>query len=197
MGLPVQGVVDAEGFINEEFVARHGVKWSPALVIGGREQSAKSVAKWLTEGGGVLKVRGESVEEAALFVAACTSQLEGDAAETTTNRCVFVSEPDALDLLTGLGIQHIVVALNNDVRRRATSLNAPSVKLIAVDGRSAGSRPDTHDVELARIKRRACEDALVAMGISQAQAGRVARESKGSLTALLWTIATEGDEPLP
>lgn len=197
MGIPVQGVLDSEGYIREEFFARYGVEWSPALVIGGRDKSAKSLAEWLVGGSGVLKVRGESVEEAAFFVAACTSQLRGDAAEAIDSRCMFVDEPDALDLLTGLGTQHIVVALRHEVRRRAKSINAPSIRLIAVDGRCAGSRPDSCDIELERIKRKACEEALVALEFAEARAGRAARESKGSLTALLWSIATEEDEPLP
>lgn len=197
MGVPVAGMCDHEGYIRESYEAEYGLEWSPDFIIGGRDESRQAILKWVQEPTPVLRVRGESSEEAALFVAACLDGIVNEDGVRLDNRILYVDAPDALDHLSGLGSTHIVVSLNPETRKRAASLGSPSIRTIAVLGQGAGAPSENKGVELGRVKRKSCEEALKSMGVAESEAIRMSRGSKGSLIALLWSVATEADEPLP
>ena len=198
MGIPVEGMRDLEQFISEEFVARYRIKWMPELVVGGRNEALDKLHQWLNSDAREFTVEGESVEEAAAFIAAAIQLLAVDAARSIESRLLFVDRPEAVAYMTTATSVHFVVPLTPEVRRRVIGTASSLLRVIVPSVSTVGHESRVQNsARLGRIRRAACESALSKMEISPQRIDRIASEFKGSLTASLWMISPVEDGSLP
>jgi hypothetical protein len=167
-------------------------------LIGGRTSAQEAIVRWIGSDAREFRVEGESEEESCAFIAAVVaSLLEANRAQVS-GRLLFVSDPRALDYLSHLQTAHFLVPLTAEVRRRAEGLSASSIRMLVPRMRMVpfgGESRERQTVKLGTVQRVACADALRDMGYTDQAADRISRESKGSLTAVLWMIAQERDAP--
>lgn len=200
MGIPVEGMLRLDEYMRQEMDARHGRPIPPALLVGGRTAAQETIVRWIESDSREVRVEGESLEEGAAFIAAVAGTLPDENRAQVTDRLLFVSDSRALDYLSHLQTAHFLVPLTAEVRRRAEGLGASSIRMLVPRMRMVPAGEESRErqtVKLGTIQRTACADALRAMGCTNQAADRISRESKGSLTAVLWMIAQEHDAPFP
>jgi len=199
MGLPVEGLLGLEEYVRQELDARYGRAITPDLVIGGRTDSQEALTAWIESDSRDVRVEGESIEESCAFVAATVLALPAEKRSHVDARLIFASDPTVLDLFAPLQTTHLLVAMAPEVRRRAEAMDSPSVRILVPRMRMAGASHDPSErttIKLGTIHRNKCAESLRTLGYTNQRSDRISRESKGSLTAVLWMIAQEHDTPL-
>ena len=197
MGLPIEGLVDVELF-KGELDAIYGFAIPPALLIGGRLDASGALANFFENGPAAIEIEGESVEEAAGFIAATILSLPSEKREWASSRTLFAQTPEVLDFVSLSPSVQFVVPLTTEARRRARALPSRGMHLLIPTVRTAGTPAGGEGkIRLGSIKRAACQDALIGSGANERRAQRIARECKGSLTAALWMAARGPDTALP
>jgi hypothetical protein len=200
MGHPVEGMRDLEMFKKEELDARYGINILDELLIGGRNDSVTALHGWIDSDSMVIRIEGESVEEASAFIAAAIDTLsdERDQKEKVISRFLFAHKPEVIDFLASLKTTHFIVALTSEVRNRAMAIGSPTLRIIVPKTRAVGDVVQKEaSLKLDPVRRNSCEQALSNMGLPLWRAQRIAQESKGSLTAIFWMIDEEHDISLP
>jgi hypothetical protein len=193
IGVPIDGLRDLEEFKSQEFDARYGLRVSPELIIGGRDESLKELQTFLSSDARVTRIEAESPEEAVAFIWAAVITLPQQQRESLESRILFVNSPEALDYLSSLQEAHLIVPMTPEVRNRAVTLNSPRIRVIIPDSTSPSSSGQKSSIKLPTISRQACEEALVSSGFLRQKAQRIARESKGKLAAIFLMVAEEYD----
>lgn len=193
VGVPVEGLRDLDAFKLEEFDARYGVRVSPELVIGGRDESLKELQTFLSSDARATRIEADSTEEAVAFIWAAVVTLPEQQRESLESRIVFVNSPEALDYLSSLQEAHLIVPMTSEVRSRVLTLDSPRIRVMIPDARTPSNSGQKSSIKLSTISRQACEEALVSAGFLRQKARRIARESKGKLAAIFWMVAEEYD----
>jgi len=195
---PLDGFRDVNGFVREEITARFGRPVPPSLLIGGREDAATTLKKWIGGNEREVRVQGESGSEAAMFTAAVLNSLSKEEQEAIASRVVFMDKPVSADWFTLAPIAHIIVPTNDEVKRKLKALDSPAIRLIVPEPqRNADPIPETRCIQLGPVQRASCEETLKNMGLEPVRVRRIAKESRGSLNAVLWMLDREGDQQLP
>ncbi len=198
MGVPVEGMRDVETYFKEELDARYGIDILPELIIGGREDEKTKLKTWLEKNHSELRIEGESLEEAAAFIAATILTSDTSEKEQLLSKTLFIDRPETVDFLTTLDSSHIIVALNPETKNRAKAINSEKLKVLVPTARqNITPQKQSNTLDLKNIHRQPVEETIELMGLTHQDSRRIAKESKGSLTAILWMIAREHDIPFP
>jgi hypothetical protein len=197
LGLAVDGVRDLDLF-QRELKNDFDQKLFADLLIGGRSESETKLSKWIQSDSVSLRIEGESFDEVAAFVAAAISKLSDNLNDQIGARVVFIDKPDALNFFAAPWSTTIAIPTTPETSRRLRAIPAKGMRVIIPGSRFAGDiQQDADSIKLGTIKRDSCKSTLEAIGMLPARADRIARESKGSLTALLWMVSQVSDTPLP
>jgi hypothetical protein len=199
IGIPVESFRDIDLYLDEFCMQYRSIKIPDELVIGGRGDVATSLSDWINCDSKEIAVQGESVEEAAIFIAATIRKMPNEKRQQISNKVLFVDGQTFLDFLALSRSQHLVVPLNNEVYKRAKALQLQHVRLIVPLKKLEGylTKGGERVVKLGSIHRRPCCEIMNTMGIPSHKAERRASESKGSLLALLLLLGGRQDEDLP
>jgi hypothetical protein len=189
-GLPAEGLFDAEQYIRK-FGIGFGVSTiSPELIVAGRVDDLARVGDVVFRGTGEAHVRGESIEEAAAFLAAA-SLLDS---RTNVNNIpiVFADSHANLPVLATFGAELTLVPVDTEALTRAKGLPGQQWRIVTLGAEAAGSNgPKESGLTLGRCKRVAVEQHLVEkMKVDEHKARQIARDTKGSLIALLWLVGS-------
>lgn len=199
IGIPIDSFRDVDLFLNEFCMPYGGIKVPDELVIGGRDDVVAELSNCINCDSKEIVIQGETVEEAAAFIAATIRKLPNEKGQQISTKTLFVNEQSAIDFLASCRSQHFVVPLNNEVYKRAKALQLQHVRLIIPLKKLEGyfTRGGNKLIELGLVHRRPCCEILNNMGIPSHKADRIASESKGSLLALLLLLGGWQDEDLP
>jgi len=185
---------EVSAYVDEEVNAKYGISVAPSLLVGGRKEEYEELVAWLESERLQHRIIGDTVEEAAAFIAGVVLEMD-DARAYFESRLLFVCQPEALQLLASAEIPYIVVPLSEDVRKKAASLASKGVRILhpcqSVEHAQVANQGET---VLNPLRRESVEESLQSMGIRRENASSVARESKGSLLAVFWQIQESGGE---
>jgi hypothetical protein len=197
-GVPVNGLRDIDLFWKEFSNKYNYPKLSPDVIVGGRLEAEKEILACIENRKQLIAIQGESPEEAYTFAAAVVLRVHDKLGDVLRARTVFIDSPEAADWLSSLHAEHLVIPTTVEARRRVLALNSQNLHIVDPRDRHGPGRDVTAPpITLGQIRKPDCEKALVASGLSPQMAARIATQSKGSLTALLWGLSLGPDTPLP
>jgi hypothetical protein len=189
-GLPAEGLYDAEQYIRKLGVGFGVSALSPELVIAGRDQDVKRLTALVVESNAEIHIHAESIEEAAAFLASASLK-EADAYGMKPPLVFSDSQAD-LNLLATCGAQLTLVPVDSEALARFKIVGVLKWRAIFPEVKSTAPRTDVgHSLTLGQSKRPAIEHHLIdQMGFPDHRARPIARDSKGSLIALLWLVGS-------
>jgi len=190
-GLPAEGLYDAEQYLRRVGVGFGVSAISPELIVAGRDEDMKHLAELILQSNAEVYVRGESVEEAAAFLAA-DSLLEADAYGKKPP-LIFADSRANLNLLATTGAEATLVPVDSEALARIKLITGHEWRLVIPEVESVARPLSTggKSLKLGRCKRAAIEQHLIEeMKFSEHKAKQIARDTKGSLIALLWLIGS-------
>lgn len=198
-GAPADDIDDAESGwyrVIEEPLDRDV---SAALVQGGRIDEATALRSWLLRPTGDLSVAGESADEVVAFVLAAVRNAAPESPEAHLGPRLLVARGrSAIHFLGSLHSPHVVVVADPGLGAELRAAKLDHVHLVLpVPERATASRADHVAIRLPAMKREAIVRELVRMGVDGQTADRVARESRGSLHAVLWGLGSRALHLLP
>jgi len=189
-GVPVDDIDDLATAWRRLVEEPMGRSVGPALVIAGRTQAANTLRDWLLNPQGDMELVAESAEEMVLFVAAVAQECMSGPDPTDPSARLLVARGRSAVQYFGAVQSPLVIVLEDaglvhEMRSRRTSQVSFVVR---AERAAASSRPGSTLVELGPVRRIAVEDALIKHGHEREHADRIARASKGSLDAVLWSL---------
>jgi hypothetical protein len=184
IGIPVDSFSDTDIFLDESCILYGSIKIPDNLIIGGRTDTLTRLSNWINSASTEIVVQGESIEEAATFVAATIRKLPKEQSQQIASRTLFINEKSGIDFLATSRSQHFVVPLGNEVYKRVKALSLPNVRMIVPLTELQGKGGDDV-IKLGPVQRRPCCEIINKMGYSSNKADRIASQSKGSLAKLL------------
>ena len=122
IGIPIDSFKDIDLFLNELCAQYRGTKIPDDLIIGGRDDSLSKLSNWIESDSKEIFIQGESIEEAAVFIAATIRKLPKEQAQQISAQTLFIEQQEAIDFLASCLSQHFMVPLNNEVYKRAVAL---------------------------------------------------------------------------
>jgi len=187
-GLPAEGLYDTEQYL-KELGTRFGALLSPELVVAGREKQSETLCNLLVRDSGTVRVCGESIDEAAAFSAAC---FVNNADTLVDNPPLVLADFRAnLTLLATHNTKMTLVPLDSETIARAKSLSQAGWRMILPEVAAGNSDEKKGEVVLGRMGRAATEKYLVEyLELPEREIRKLARDSKGSLVAMLWLIGS-------
>ncbi len=187
-GLPVEGLFNAEQYMRKQGI-QFDVSLSSELIIAGRNEAKRAVANSLSQSNQPFCVYGESVDEAAAFLAA-TALTEKEVL-SDIHPLIFANGHANLNLLATFNDPLVIVPLDPKALSKVKTLSQPGWRIVISDIASAKSTNKQNSITLGKCKRESLEKYLVEnMEISEHKSRQIARNSKGSLVALLWMIGS-------
>lgn len=187
-GLPADGLFDAEQYIRKQGI-QFDVLLSPELIIAGRDEAKKAVTNLLSQSNQPFCVYGESVDEAAAFLAA--TALSEKEALSDVPPLIFADGQANLNLLATFNDQLVIVPLDLEALSKVKNLLQTGWRIITLNIANAESKNKKNDATLGQCKRASLEQYLIQnMEIPEHKARQIARNSKGSLAALLWMVGS-------
>lgn len=187
-GLPAEGLYDAEQYIKKQGI-QFGVSLSPELIIAGRDKSKEAICNLLIQSNQSFSIKGESVEEAASFLAA-TSLIEKD----TTSKIppmVFADGQANLNLLATFNNELIIFPLDSEAFAKVKQLSQTGWRIVTPCIINDELKAKENGTILGQCDRNSLEQYLIQyMDITEHKARQIARNSKGSLVAFLWMVGS-------
>lgn len=190
-GLPAEGLYDAEQYLHVVGVGFGVSAMSPGLIVAGRDEDVKYLSELVLQGNAEVSICGESVQEAAAFLAA--SSLKEADAYAKKPALVFADSRANLNLLVTTGAEATLVPVDSEALARAKKISGHKWRLVIpeVESVASPSRTGGKSLTLGRCKRAAMEQHLIEeMKLSEHKARQIARDTKGSLIALLWLVGS-------
>jgi hypothetical protein len=198
LGAPISGLRHIELYWSELAAQYNQTNLSPELIIGGRIEIAGKIRTGIEAGQRIIAIQGESPEEVCAFVAAVILQMAAPTGELLKVRTVFIDTPDAAEWISNLISEYLIIPTTVDARRRIFAINLPYIRIIDPRDRPGpGRQSDNLPIVLGEVKKQSCINALLKMHFSMQNAERIAGQSKGSFTALMWGLSLGPDRPLP
>jgi len=189
-GLPAEGLYDAQ-----QYLCRVGVGFgvspiSPELVVAGRDEDMKHLRDLVLQSNVEVHVRGESIEEAAAFLAA--SSLKEADAYGKKPPLIFADSRANLNLLVATGAEATLVPVDSETLARVKTIVGHKCRLVIPEVESIPAPSSVgKELTLGRCKRAAIEQHLIEkMKLPEHRAMQIARDTKGSLIALLWLVGS-------
>jgi len=191
-GVECSSYWEVSAYVDKEINAKYGISVAPSLLVGGREEEHVELLTWLESESPRHRIIGDTVEEAAAFIAGVVLEMD-EARAFFESRMLFVCQPKALNLLSSAETPYIIVPLSEDVVKTAASLVAKGVRILHPCQRVERMQvAGSGETVLPTLRRESIEESLEAMGMQREEASAIARESKGSLSAVLWQIEESG-----
>ncbi len=189
-GVPAEGLYDAEQYLSKLGTAFGISPIFPETFLAGRDEDLESLDKLLLQSNAEVHIRGESMEEAAAFLAAAS--LKDPDRYSKKPPLIFADGGADLNLLVTSGKALMLVPTDSDALARAKSIPGHTWRLVLPEVASlAPLRNEETSLALRRCKRAAVEQHLVEqMKVPEHKAQEIARDTKGSLVALLWLIGS-------
>jgi len=189
-GLPAEGLYDAEQYIRKLGVGFGVPAISPDLVVAGRNDEVERLRSLVVDSNAEIHVQAESIEEAAAFLASASLK-EPDACGKKPP-LVFADSRANLNLLATCDAELTLVPVDSEALARFRTLEAHKWRAIVPEIKSTAPPSNMgQSLTLGQCKRAATEQHLISqMGFPEHRARRIARESKGSLIALLWLVGS-------
>ena len=126
-GLPAEGLFDSEQYLSRLGVS-FGTTLSPEVAIAGREEKITELRDSMLQSNEVLHICGESVEEAAAFLAACSLK---EAEALSKKPPVVLADSQAnLNLLATFGTEVTIAPLDSEALAKAKGITEPKWRLV-------------------------------------------------------------------
>jgi len=189
-GLPAEGLYDAEQYLRRVGIDFGVSAISPELILAGRDEDMKHLSDLVLQSNAEVYLRGESVEEAAAFLAA--SSLKEANAYGKEPPLIFADSRANLTLLATTGAEATIVPVDSEALARIKTIAGHKWRLIIPEIESFTPLSAVgKNLTLGRCKRAAVEQHLMdKMKFSEHRAKQIARDTKGSLIALLWLVGS-------
>ena len=189
-GLPAEGLYDSEQYLQRLAVGYGLDGLTPELVRSGRDDCVLALDSAFLKSDKDFTICGESAEEAAAFLA--SSALRQPDEYKKKAPLVFADSKANLTVLAALDAALTLVPLDCDTMTRAKTIKNPTWRVVIPEVESIASRtPPADCIRLGTCNRAATEQCLIAQfAFSAHKARQFARDSKGSLTALLWMVGS-------
>jgi len=184
-GIPAEGLYDAEQYLRTVGVSFGVSDICPEMIVAGRNEDMEQLRNLVLQSNAEVYLRGESVEEAAAFLAA--SSLKEADAYGKKPALVFADSKANLNLLATTGAEATLVPMDSEALARVKMILGHKWRLIIPEVESIAP-PSTggKSLTLGRCKRAAIEQHLIEkMKLPENKARQLARDTKGSLIALL------------
>ncbi len=155
-----------------------------SLVLAGRRATADELRKRVLESATLVRVQGDSSEEALAFVAAALQEMERS--DIILARSLVVHDPDGWNWAAAAPTPLVLIPRFEDPSTAIAIRHGHHV-LIPV-----GREEATHeDLVIPRLRREAVMSALLEMGVEERQADHLATLGRASLTALRRKLAVD------
>jgi len=188
-GLPIEGLYDSEQYLRKVGIAFSVPNITPELVIAGRTADADVLKRLVLETNETVDICGESAGEAAGFIAAVSLQHEGEFREKPP--LVFADAAANLNLLATHRSKLMLVPVGAEAFARSRTVHVQGWRWLVPDIRATSAQSRQNQLILGPCKRGEMERCLKAqIGLSEHKARLIARETKGSLIALLWLVGS-------
>jgi len=186
-GLPAEGFFDAEQYLKKQSI-QFDTPLSAELVIAGRTKETADVLNCLTNGCQSFCVCGESTEEGAAFIAATV--LSNKERLSDVPPVVFANGKANLKLLATFKDPLTIVPIDLEALSKAREASQSEWRIVTLDIVKKELNVKG-SILLSKCKRKEVEKYLIeTMHLSEHRARQIARDSKGSLAALLWMIGS-------
>ncbi len=166
----------------ESWATRTIPSLTPALLTAGRQDAVDRVRAWLERPASLLRVRGDTTEEALGFITAVIRSLEEPFRERVLSRSVIVSTPEAWRAVAGGNTPTYVIAASSHLGAERAAVSKGHHVAIPFGNDAAGLESE---VTLRYLGRNHLETALRGMGVEEQQCRTIAAESRGRLSALI------------
>lgn len=175
---------------------RLSTEWpmSTDLVLGGRDQDAIDLLKWLYGKPSIRNIQGDSVGEGIAFLCAAIDLLPDQFKKLYLSRCLVASSPDAARAL-GNGSSPKVIVIEASEPGLAARLAEQGHHVLVVYGSQVGAT-DLVTV-LSRPQFEPFRDALMKMGVPETRANILARDSTRKLSILRRLIPSSAEAMIP
>lgn len=189
-GLPAEGLYDAEQYLRRVGIGFGVSDISPELIVAGRDEDMKHLHDLVLQSNAEVYLRGESVEEAAAFMAAASLK-EADAYGKKPP-LIFADSRANLNLLATTGAEATLVPVDSEALARVKTIVGHKWRLVIPEVESVAPLiTGGGSLTLGRCKRSAIEQHLIEkIKLPEHRARQIARDTKGSLIALLWLVGS-------
>jgi len=189
-GIPAEGLYDAEQYLRTVGVSFGVSDICPEMIVAGRNEDMEQLRNLVLQSNAEVYLRGESVEEAAAFLAA-SSMKEADAYGEKP-ALVFANSRANLNLLATTGAEVTLVPVDSEALARVKTIVGHKWRLVVPEVESIGRLgTEPNSLILGRCKGAAIEEHLIEKTkLPEHRARQIARDTKGSLIALLWLIGS-------
>lgn len=186
LGRTVSGISSLERYWSNMVALRYSRTITPDLIVGGRTDAAESLVRFLQSPAEGIAVVAETAEEAALFAAAVCKQ-----AYTAEQRprLFMLSDGASTEHLATLSEDHVAILTDPSLYPIVGSAALSHLRFVIPEKRHARTSKTMTSIDIGTIRRSVVASSLEGMGWTSEQADRTARESKGSLHAVLWMLA--------
>jgi hypothetical protein len=186
LGRQIKGLTDSirdiEGFW-EEWSAATDPKMTTELVLGGRRKELEHLQQWLKQKGSILEVRGDSPDEPFAFLYTVVMSLPEVERVRALSRCVLVENVQQLRSCASTFQNPLIIVAPADCRDAAGfAVDKGHHVFLSADSHSIDVRSNMMD--LSRPRREVVEKELQASGLSEAAAGKIARDFGRSIPVL-------------
>jgi transcriptional regulator with XRE-family HTH domain len=193
MGKYVVGTRPLEEFWREW---RLSTEWpmSTGIIVAGRDQDAIELLRWLYAPPSIRSIQGDSVGEGIAFLYAAIDLLPEQYKKLYFSRCLIASSPDAARALGNSPSSKVIVMEESEPGLASLLVEKGHHVLVTY-----GSRVGTTDLVtvLSRPQFELFRDALEDMGIAQAKANVLARDSSRRLSILRRLIPSSAEALTP
>lgn len=166
----------------DEWAGRTHPPLTPTALTAGRGEAAARLRAWLDAPPAVLRVRGDTAEEAVAFLAAAVQSLGEPQRELAVARSLVVSTPQAWRAVAGGTTPTVVVASTAAFGGERAAVGRGHHVFVPYGHDAAGVPVD---VSLPQPRRGELEAALREMGLDDERCRAVAAESHGRLPAVI------------
>jgi len=189
-GLPAEGLYDAEQYLRKVGIAVGLPSLPPKLALAGREEQQKKLDGLVLQSNEQITIYGESAEESAAFLAAASLQRPDEYSKKPP--LVFADAGADLTALATFKVKLTIVPLNCEASQRVRGVAGQDWRQIVPEaGPPPPQKAGSGTLVLGRCKRPGIEQCLVdELKVPEDRASRIARDSRGSLIALLWLLGS-------
>lgn len=195
IGKQVKGMYTLEEQLSYFLPKYQSLEEKAKLIIGGRAENVDTFVQWITSSKTILDIYGESRQEVIWFVAAAAILLSPHKHHSLSTKLVYVESPDAVEAISHSISEVIIVPLTEEAESKALSLANRKCRIICPKIQKMISLipPQNSILKLTQVHVAAIQSALQSLGISERNASNFARESKGSLHAVIWALDENSD----
>lgn len=186
LGRTIRGLHSIDRYWNAVLVHRYAPNITETLIIGGRDSAREQLVSFLRSPSEAISLIGETAEEPVLFALAvcrdsfCSEQL---------SRLLVLSDVAAIEHLATLTEDHVVLLSDPGLFPEVRSSELKHIHIVIPEKRDSRFNSVVAAIDLNTLGRDSAASAIQAMGYTQEDSDQIARDSKGSLQAILWMLS--------